>query len=151
MDTRDDMTHFPRLYENITCPLVGYEGYTLRVLLNPTGAEKEDWFAGNLGQATCEACAALWKASAAESGEREYCPVCTEARARMGRSAVAIYGQSQAAGLDFSAADAALASFEQPGLPDEFLAWLYWAPSALWAARTDDLKKKLTSPSPSAS
>ena len=128
---------FPRIYENQTCPLDGYEAYTFRVLVNPTGAEKTDWFYGNLGTEGCAACAAL----------DGYCPECQTARERMGRAAVAFYGQTKVAGFDFSTPEAALATLAQDDLPDELLAWLYMLPSALWTARSDDLKKRLTSPS----
>jgi hypothetical protein len=61
----------------------------------------------------------------------------------MGRSAVAIYGTSKVSGFDFATPDSALASFSQADLPDELLAWLYMLPGALWAARSEDVKKKL--------
>jgi hypothetical protein len=140
---------FPRLYSNETCPLEGYDGFTFRVLLNPTAAEKTDWALGHLGAEHCPACAGLNQLPAfdgtaeREAPARAYCPSCAEARARLGRSAVAIFGQSQVSGFDFSTPDAALASFSQDGLPDEFLYWLFALPGALWEKRTADLKKKL--------
>jgi hypothetical protein len=126
---------FPRIYQDISCPLDGYEGYSFRVLVNPTGAEKMDWALGSLGATGCTECAA--------PADGDYCPSCQTARDRMGRSAVAIYGTSKAAGFDFATADAALSSFSQADLPDELLAWLYMLPGALWAARSEDVKKKL--------
>jgi hypothetical protein len=125
---------FPRIYTDVACPLDGYEGYTFRVLANPTGAEKTDWAFGSLGDPDCADC---------KASKRAYCADCTTARDRMGRSASAIYGTSKAAGLDFSTPEASLASFSLAELPDELLAWLYMLPGALWAARSEDVKKKL--------
>lgn len=139
MDERDNLIMFPRLYDNQSCPLDGYEALTFRVLLNPTGAEKTDWFHGHLGIDDCAACAAL--------GDGVYCADCALARERMGRAAVSIYGKSQVAGFDFTTPDAALATLAQEDIPDELLSWLFLLPGTLWSARSDDLKKKLRSPS----
>jgi hypothetical protein len=150
MDGGDGLMQFPRLHETLCPPLAGYDSYRFCVLLNPTGAEKNDWFFGNLGQPDCADCQKLnpkrVEPHANEASDRVYCPVCTEARARFGRAAVAIFGESRVQGFDFADADAALASFEQSALPDELLSWLFMAPAALWASRVDDLKKKLLGP-----
>jgi len=130
---------FPRLYTTEECPIPGYEGFTFRVLLNPTGQEKTDWAFGHLGLENCPECAKLQEAGA----PKRYCAACAAARAQLGRAAVAVYGTSQVAGLDFSTPEASLASFGMDDLPDELLAWLYLLPAALWATRSDDLKKRL--------
>lgn len=136
---------FPRIYSDESCPLDGYAGYTFRVLLNPTGAEKMDWAMGHLGIEGCEACARLGTARGKQgSSGKRYCTPCQEARERMGRSASAIFGTSHTDGFDFSTPDTALATFEQPDLPDELLAWLYMLPTSLWAARSESLKKTLS-------
>lgn len=130
---------FPRLYSDEPCPLDGYQGYTFRVLLNPTGQEKTDWIEGNLGIDGCADCAT---ARAAESPS-PFCPSCQTARGRFGRATCAIYGTSRTEGFDFSTLEASLASFEQDGLPDELLRWLYMLPAALWVQRNEEIKKKL--------
>lgn len=136
---------FPRIYQDISCPLDGYEGYSFRVLVNPTGAEKMDWALGTLGARDCPECAKLGTPRGKQgNGGKKYCEACTNARAMLGRSAVAIYGTSKAAGFDFSTPGDALESFSMAELPDELLAWLYMLPGALWSARSEDVKKKLT-------
>ena len=134
---------FPRIYENQTCPLPGYEAMTFRVLINPTGAEKTDWARGHLGRTDCADC----QAARNGTGEQIFCVGCSLARDQMGRSSVAVYGQSQVAGFDFTTPAASLATFAQDDLPDELLAWLYLLPGSLWQARSDDLAKKLDSSS----
>jgi hypothetical protein len=141
------MTPFPRIYSDQPCPLDGYEGYSFRVLLNPTGQEKTDWMQGNLGIEDCDDCAKLGtprgkQASDAPQSKR-YCARCQGLRAQLGRATVAVYGTSHAEGFDFSTPESALATFSQDDLPDELLRWLYMLPAALWVARVDDLKKKL--------
>jgi hypothetical protein len=149
---------FPRIYEDASCPLDGYEGYTFRLLCNPTAAEKTDWIMGHLGTDGCADCA---RSREQGTGDRQqgrkrdseavpsglspvaYCAACQEARLRLGRGAVAVYGTSHVEGFDFSTPDASLATFELPDLPDELLLWLYMLPQALWAARQEDVKKKL--------
>ncbi len=127
---------FPRLYDDLTCPLVGYEGYSFRVLLNPTGQEKTDWARGHLGVEGCAECALERPGT--------YCADCSAARDRMGRAAVAIYGTSHTEGFDFSTPESSLATFAMDDLPDELLAWLYTLPINLWAARSESLKKTFT-------
>lgn len=136
---------FPRIYNDIVCPLDGYEGYSFRVLLNPTGQEKMDWALGHLGTLDCQDCAKLGTNSGKQGngGSKKYCIACTTARDQLGRAALAIYGTSHVDGFDFSTSAASLASFSMAELPDELLRWLYELPGALWGARTDDLKKKL--------
>lgn len=135
---------FPRLYSDEPCPLDGYEGYSFRVLLNPTGAEKNDWALGHPGAEDCVDCAKLGTARGKQgNGGKEYCEPCKTARDRMGRAVVAIYGTSHVEGFDFSTPDAALATFSMVDLPDELLAWLYMLPAALWNARNEEIKKKL--------
>ncbi len=129
---------FPCIDEDRTCPLPGYEGYTFRVLVNPTAAEKRDWWFGHMGFPDCLDCKA--------AGEGHYCTACTEARTRRGRAAVAIYGRSRVAGFDFSTPDLALATFGDEAMPDEFAGWLYQLPDAIWTARGDLLKKMVSSP-----
>jgi hypothetical protein len=137
---------FPRIYHDIACPLDGYEGYSFRVLVNPTGAEKTDWALGHLGVTDCPDCAKLGTPRGKQgNGDKKHCPACASARDQLGRSAVAIYGTSKAAGFDFATVASALATFSMPDLPDELLAWLYMLPGALWAARSEDVKKKLPS------
>jgi hypothetical protein len=137
---------FPRIYHDIVCPLDGYEGYSFRVLVNPTGAEKTDWALGHLGAEGCADCAKLGTAQGSQrNGGKKYCAACQTARDRLGRAAVAIYGTSHVDGFDFTTPESATATFSMPDLPDEFLAWLYMLPSALWTARSEDVKKKLPS------
>jgi len=137
---------FPRLYTDPPeqCPLAGYEGYSFRVLLNPTASEKRDWWLGGIGARDCEACAA----ARAANPPRPFCAACQERRDRWGRAWPAIYGTSHAAGLDFTSAPAALESITQEDLPDELLSWLIQLPDALWAARAEEIKKKLPTSSP---
>lgn len=133
---------FPRIYTEETCTLDGYSGYTFRVLVNPTGRDRDDWAFGGLGGGDCTACAAL-------NAEREtdaaplYCEACTKARMRLGRAAHAIFGESSVDGLDFSSEAAALATFGSDDVPDELLGWLYRVPLYLWLKRGEDMKKKL--------
>lgn len=132
---------FPRLYTDppLSCPLPGYEGYSFRVLLNPTSAEKTDWWLGGVGRRGCADCAA---AQAADP-PRPFCAICQERRDRWGRAFPAIYGTSQVAGFDFTTAESSLSSITAPDVPDEFLSWLFQLPDSLWTARTEDVKKKL--------
>jgi hypothetical protein len=141
----DTMTAFPRIHEDATCPLSGYEGYTFRVLANPTGSEKQDWSLGHLGIAGCPDCARLGtqRGKAAKEMERRYCAACQEARDRMARASMAIFGDSRVDGFDFSSPAASLATFERDDLPDELLLWLYMLPAELWAARIEAMKKQL--------
>lgn len=138
---------FPRIYEDAKCPLEGYEALSFRLLVNPTGAEKDDWAFGHMGVQDCAACAKLGTARGKGTGipEKKYCPDCATARDRQGRAAVAIFGPSQVPGFDFSTPETSLASFAQADLPDELLGWLYAVPSARWTARYDEIKKKLPS------
>lgn len=143
---------FPTLYEDTPCPMDGYEGYTFRLLANPTQQVKIDWVLGNLGDPECPECQKLngparGKPRADElPTERRHCERHTQARAQFARAAAAIYGSSKVSGFDFSSEAAALASFEQD-MPDEFLAWLYMAPRALWDRRAEELRKKVLTPS----
>jgi hypothetical protein len=139
------MTAFPRIHEDATCPLPGYEGYTFRVLANPTGSEKQDWSLGHLGIAGCPDCVRLGtpRGKAAKEQERRYCAACQEARERMARASMAIFGDSRVDGFDFSSPAASLATFERDDLPDELLLWLYMLPAELWAARIEAMKKQL--------
>lgn len=125
-------TPFPKLYENHSCPLDGYEAITVRVLVNPTRALKDDWYAGNLGDPTCPTC---------QPGV--YCDVHRESRERFGRALTALFSETNAAGLDFSTSQAALATLDSGTLPDEFVAWLYRFPAVVWARRVDTIEKKL--------
>lgn len=148
------MTTFPRIYEDAKCPLDGYEGYAFRVLVNPTGAEKTDWTFGHLGADGCEACARLNTPRGKPKDSdppKKYCDDCTRARDQMGRASAVIYGTSHTEGFDFSTPAAALATFSDPDLPDELKGWLFWFPSSLWAARLDEIKKKLPGFSPTGS
>jgi hypothetical protein len=140
------MTAFPRIHEDATCPLPGYEGYTFRVLANPTGSEKQDWSLGHLGISGCADCARLGTQrgkAAKEQPERRYCAACQEARERMARASMAIFGDSRVDGFDFSSPAASLATFERDDLPDELLLWLYMLPAELWAARIEAMRTKL--------
>jgi hypothetical protein len=134
----------------------GYEGYTFRILANPPGQVKVDWALGNLGDPNCQECAKLnaparGKPRANESPyEQRYCEKHVQSRAMFARGAMAVYGTSKVSGFDFSSEAATLASFEQD-MPDEFLSWLYMAPSALWERRVDELKKRVLTPSSSES
>jgi hypothetical protein len=137
----------PRIYLDMPCPLDGYEGYTFRVLANPTGAEKNDWAMGHLGADDCAACAKLGTPRGKQGSTiKKYCEGCQAARDRMGRAAVAVYGSSHVEGFDFATPESSLATFSMPDLPDELLLWLYMAPGALWAARAEEIKKKLQQP-----
>lgn len=142
---------FPAIYADETPPIDGYEGFVFRVLVNPTGATKDDWAFGNLGDDNCEACAKLNGPARGRPREgdeaapaRKRCERCTTARDRFGRAAIAIYGSSHVDGFDWSTTDAALASLSNPELPDELLMWLYMLPASLWSKRADELKKRLS-------
>jgi hypothetical protein len=136
------MPTFPRLYTTEACPLDGYEALSFRVLLNPTGAEKEDWAFGHVGITGCADCQAARNGAGKKTGQ-VYCATCTEARARFGRALVTVYGTSAVAGFDFSSPDAALQTIEAADIPDELLGWLYTMPGAVWQQRRDDIAKKL--------
>lgn len=125
---------FPAIYkDDEKCPLEGYDGYAFRVLVNPSGDQLDDLRLGHLGGSDCSDCT-----------EQTRCPRCAEARMRYGRAMVAFFGQSKVKDFDFSTPEAALASLEQPGLPDEFLYWLLHLPEALFKSRRAELKKKLS-------
>jgi hypothetical protein len=120
------MTAFPRIHEDATCPLPGYEGH--------------------LGISGCADCARLGTQrgkAAKEQPERRYCAACQEARERMARASMAIFGDSRVDGFDFSSPAASLATFERDDLPDELLLWLYMLPAELWAARIEAMRTKL--------
>lgn len=108
---------FPRLYDTIACKLDGYEAYTVRLLLNPTSAERVAWFAGFVTAKDDLTALAL--------------------------ACVAVYGETQTAGLDFSTPAAARATLEQSDIPDELLSWLFLLPGEVWDARGEQLKKTL--------
>jgi len=109
---------FPRIYVNETCPIEGYEAYSLRLLANPTGKEKEAWYAG---------LQAL--------GERDY--------ATFGAAACAIYSETKTSGLDFATPETAATTAERDDLPDELFGWLLLLPTRIWKARSDEITKKL--------
>jgi hypothetical protein len=147
---------FPSIYEDTPCPMDGYEGYTFRILANPTQQVKIDWVLGNLGDPSCPECQKLngparGKPKADEPPTaRRHCERHSQARMQFARAAIAIYGTSKVSGFDFSDEAAALASFDQD-MPDEFLTWLYMAPGALWEQRAETLKKRVLTPSSSVS
>lgn len=144
---------FPRIHVTETCPLEGYEGYTLRILANPTPANKNDWAFGDLPREGCEDCARLGTLRGkpkATQAQPHYCAECTAKQQRLARACVAILGETRAGGLDFSTEEAAIATLAQPAMPDDLLAWIYMVPAAVWERRSNDLKKKLTSPSANA-
>lgn len=140
---------FERIYQDEACPI--YVGYTLHVLANPTGAEKNDWWYGHLGLRNCPGCqtarSLATQADVQVDTSDVYCPGCSEARDRRGRAAVAIFGQSHMADFDFSTVSAALTTLSRQDVPDDFMAWIYMLPGAVWDTRTEQLKKTLTSPS----
>lgn len=133
----------PRVIETVTCPLDGYEGVALRMLANPTRLEKEDWWAGNLGDPACPDCAKVNAYDGPLSGPKAYCSACSLARERFGRALVAICGENTDPVLDFSTPERALATLDSGTLPDELVAWLYRAPGKLWLDRIALLEKKL--------
>lgn len=133
---------FAAIYSNETFPLGGYDSLIFRVRVNPTGKVKEDWWRGIVEEPDCRACAEL-RAGALEVPDPPYCATCRDLRGRKGRAAVAIYGATSIQGFDFTTPEAALASFLQPDLPDDFLGWLLALPDALWRHRSEELKKKL--------
>lgn len=123
----------PRIYLDIPCPLDGYD-LTITLLANPTGDEKRAWWQSNLGDPSCAACAAL---------EAGYCEVCSAKRHAFGQSVMVVF---KAIGdCDLSTPAACVSTIER-GVPDEIVPWLYQAPNALWAARGEEIKKKLTPP-----
>lgn len=130
---------FPTIYENVTCPLEGYEGVTVRVLANPLGSTINDWVYGHLGVPFCPDC----EATTGDRATTVYCPSCQQARERFGRALSAAYAESRAPGLDFSTPEAALATIDGDNVPDEFVAWLLSFAPALWKERKDTIKKKL--------
>lgn len=113
---------FPRIYETKVCPIADYGAYSLRLLLNPTRLERQAWFEGIA-------------ASDTDMGA-------------LAAACVAVYGETKAEGLDFATAENARATLENPALPDELLTWLILLPGETWAARADDIRKKLQPPSP---
>ena len=143
----------PRIHRTEVCPLEGYETLSVRLLVNPTGAEYADWTAGNLGLPECADCAAL-RTKPVPRGRRArpaepdadapliYCPRCTASRERFGRAAVALYGPRL---LDMPCATPAeaLALLGSDQLPGELLIWLMLLPESVIARRQDDLIKNL--------
>lgn len=133
---------FPRLYEDVPCPLDGYD-LTITLLANPTGAEKSAWWKANLGDPGCADCADLQTQDASA-----FCEKCGTARRAFGESVMTIF---RAIGdCDLSSPAAAVHAIEDV-LPDEIIPWLYQAPAQLWAARAEAIKKKQTPPSPTGS
>lgn len=122
----------PRVIESFACPLDGYESVTVQMLVNPTRAIKEDWWAGNIGDPACTLC---------QPGA--YCAEHQDARARFGRALTALFGDNTDPGLDFSTPERALATLDSGDLPDEFIGWLYRAPGKVWLDRIALLEKKL--------
>lgn len=141
---------FEPVHQDVGCAL--YPGYTLHVLANPTGDQKNDWWQGHLGITDCADCQAARELAPPDTDQSAiYCAACTTARDRRGRAAVAILGLSRMADFDFSTPEAALVSLARTDVPDDFMGWIYALPSAIWNARTEQLKKTLISPSPTAS
>lgn len=125
---------FPRIYEEIPCPLDGYD-LTLTLLANPTGAEKSAWWRSNLGDPGCADCASLQ-----ESDAGAFCPKCSAARLAFGQSVMAIF--QRIGDCDLSTPAACVHAIEET-IPDELIPWLYQAPTLLWTGRSEAIKKKL--------
>ena len=137
------MSAFPRIYENVTCPLDGYEAITMRVLVNPTGATINDWLYGHLGVPFCPDCDTVNTDDGPLAGPKAYCAACSQARGRFGRALSAAYAESRVPGLDFSTLEAALATLDGDDVPDDFVGWLLSFAPALWKERKESIKKKL--------
>lgn len=128
----------PRIYEAQACPLPGYDGFSVRLLVNPTYRQLDDWRLGTLGTPDCPECAA-----ARETTPGAYCPDCTAARERKGRGAAALFGPTL---LDrpCSTPDEALAVIDDDDLPAELVTWLLRLPVAVVNARLEELRPNST-------
>jgi hypothetical protein len=132
---------FPRIYSDVLCPLDGYD-LTISVLANPTSDEKRAWWSANLGDPACAACVALRQAHEELPARDLWCAACTAARHAFGASVQTIF--TAIGDLDLSTPAACVSAIEGQ-IPDELMTWLYQAPSLLWSARSEDIKKKLLS------
>ena len=130
---------FKQVYGNFTCPLD--ESIVVRLLLNPTGAVKQDWVAGRIvGCAKC--------VHAEDGAITTYCADCTATRERMGRAWSAVYGETTTHGLVFAPPEAVIPTLTSDEMPDEIVAWLFALPGAVWDDRIAQIEKKLPGSSP---
>ncbi len=149
----------PRIYKEQACPLDGYDGLSVRLLVNPTGRELREWQVGTLGLPGCEACAkvnqpkvARGKQAQPQPGlvERRYCEACTEARALKARGCVALFGPSLFERPCTTEAEA-LAILDDEEIPPELFTWLLILPDRVVNERLDsllgNLNGSLTTPS----
>ncbi len=140
----------PRIYKEQACPLDGYDGLSVRLLVNPTGRELREWQVGTLGLPGCEACAKLnqpkvtrGKGTApAAVTERRYCDACALARALKARGCVALFGPSLFDRPCTTEAEA-LAILNNEEIPPELFTWLLILPDRVVNERIDSLLPNL--------
>lgn len=135
---------FQQIYEKAVCPLSGYTDLAVQVLANPTGKEWREFLTTgtgmdplltrNDGESNAD-----WAARAEASR--------TERRARFGAILATLYGRQAYGPLDFTTAEAALATIEHDDLPDEIVSWLMEIPISIHDQRIEAMQKKLRQPS----
>jgi len=135
----------PRVYKAQECPLEGYEGFTVTVLVNPTGRVLREWHSGTLGLPGCEACAKLNQSKVARGKhvpqptaptERRYCAACSAARAMKARACVALFGPALFE-RPCTNEDEALAILDDEEIPPELFTWLLVLPDRVVNERID--------------
>jgi hypothetical protein len=135
---------FQQIFEKVECPLSGYDGLAVQVLANPTGKEWREFLTTGTGVdpflerddgETAEAWLARLDASRIER------------RARFGAVLATLYGHQAYGPLDFTTAEAALATVEHDDIPDELVSWLMEIPSAIHDRRIEAMQKKYRQPS----
>lgn len=150
----------PRIYKDQACPLEGYQGLSIRLLVNPSNKEYLDWLVGSLGAIGCEACAKLNTPKTArgkqarppaEPAARRYCDDCTAVRSRKGRAAVALFGPVLLE-RPCATVEQALAILDDDDIPADLFTWLLIMPEQVISARIEGATRpnsngSLTTPS----
>lgn len=138
----------PRIYKEQPCPLEGYDGLSIRLLVNPSGKEIRDWDTGTLGAIGCEACAKLntpktargkQAPAPAEPAPRRYCEACTAARERKGRAAVALFGPVLLE-RPCATVEQALAILDDDDIPSDLFIWLLLLPDKVVNERLESIQ-----------
>lgn len=138
----------PRIYKPQECLLEGYEGLTVRLLVNPTGRELSDWQLGGLGLPGCTDCERLNTPKAARGkkaqpapapAKRQYCDTCATLRSRKARACVALYGPSLLDRPCTTEAEA-LTILDDDDIPTEVFVWLMLLPDQVVNARMEQLR-----------
>jgi hypothetical protein len=118
------------LYADEKPPLDGYDGYVFRVLQNPSQLVWQEFNDGGL-------------ARPAANASKDDLVRAEVARQQMGRALSAFYGPSKVSGMNFATPEAALATMDDPDLPDELAYWLLTLPMAIVQRRRGLIEKNL--------